>query len=570
VNKADSRYNDGVINASRLAAAAALFAGLAWGQASYSAHSGWGFQDTLETAGDVVVADLVKGGGVDNGSQVTVSATVRVVRVLGGEIAPGTELALEWHYQPAPFEGPAASAKVPALRALWFLRRKSGGGFEPLMASGMMGPFGGFFLELPGPQPSGGLSYAPDAPLEDKIAREVGFALEDLVAAHASDLAPHRPQPPVNGALAPWVQTRTRFDALLMVLDALKKPATAPVYQDFSNSPEADLRLLGLMGRVDSGDLTAIIELEPDLPRLASAYSAIRATTHLTGIDLGKDFGAAHALGRMALSEVTIPGLDGMFAMRVPTTHSVEFLPYLVVMLGSPDASTRGGALAAFCNLLGPAWDPQSKPQALWKPEMAGYCPSGVPMNDRQQEQRDIQFWKQWWEERRDDIRKTVNLPTVAAPPRYNTPQNPPREMTEIPLEVRFQGLVSMSREQATHYHDETGALVPGPPPQHDPVASALNPADREVYQKVMDSVAAKLDENQKHSMDIMNAARLNGTTPSPEQMQALWQERLAVLKAGVQDLQNRLSPAGGQAVEGFLKRSGGGMAAGVPSGPPK
>jgi hypothetical protein len=57
---------------------------------------------------------------------------------------------------------------------------------------------------------------------------------------------------------------------------------------------------------------------------------------------------------------------------------------------------------------------------------------------------------------------------------------------------------------------------------------------------------------------------------PSPEQMQALWQERLAVLKAGVQDLQNRLSLAGWQAVEGFLKGSGGGMAAGVLSEPPK
>jgi transposase len=37
---------------------------------------------------------------------------------------------LEWRYQPTPFESPAASAKVPLVRALWLLQKKPDGGFE--------------------------------------------------------------------------------------------------------------------------------------------------------------------------------------------------------------------------------------------------------------------------------------------------------------------------------------------------------------------------------------------------------------------------------------------------------
>jgi hypothetical protein len=39
---------------------------------SYSSHSGWNFNDTLQTATDIVVADLTAGSAADSGSQVAV------------------------------------------------------------------------------------------------------------------------------------------------------------------------------------------------------------------------------------------------------------------------------------------------------------------------------------------------------------------------------------------------------------------------------------------------------------------------------------------------------------------
>ena len=84
-----------------------LLAGFASTQ-TFSSHTGWSFSDTNETATDVLVADILNGSGLDNGSQVTAMAAIRVVRVLQGDIAPSANMVLEWRYQPAPFESPAA------------------------------------------------------------------------------------------------------------------------------------------------------------------------------------------------------------------------------------------------------------------------------------------------------------------------------------------------------------------------------------------------------------------------------------------------------------------------------
>src|ERR1017187_6813406 len=101
---------------------------------TYSSHSGWNLTDTLQTASHILVADVTAGSAVDSGSQVTVKATLHVIRVLGGYIAPGTDLALEWQYQPGPGEGPAVTTKVALTRGLWFLHKNPQGTLEPLNA----------------------------------------------------------------------------------------------------------------------------------------------------------------------------------------------------------------------------------------------------------------------------------------------------------------------------------------------------------------------------------------------------------------------------------------------------
>src|SRR5215472_9296622 len=80
---------------------------------TFSSHSGWSFSDTLQTATDVLVADIVSGSAVDDGSQVSVNATLRVVRVLSGGAVAGAGLTIQWQYRPMPLESPAITSTVP-------------------------------------------------------------------------------------------------------------------------------------------------------------------------------------------------------------------------------------------------------------------------------------------------------------------------------------------------------------------------------------------------------------------------------------------------------------------------
>jgi hypothetical protein len=508
-------------------------------------HSGWSFADTLQTASDVVVADITGGSAADNGSQVTVKATLRAVRVLSGDINPGADLVVEWHYRPNPGESPAVTTKVPLARGLWFLRKDSNGALEPMQA-GMMSPMGNSFLPLGASAPS----YADGEPLQTKVAREIAAALEELATEHAAALAPRPPERTV------WSNPRAQYQSLTVALQAIDQAAAIEVYQSLSMLPDPNLKALGIFGRLRAGDAAVIFELERNLATVLSANRALE--THpvsLNGLNLRGNLAAAHALARIALSDTTISGLDGELALVLARTRSAEMLPYLMVMLGSPEPGIRDSALMSFGFLLGPMPDPS----ALWEPEMAGYCPMGSPVNDREIEQKDIQFWTQWWESHREEIAKTVALPTAAAPARYGAAR---REEGEIPIEVRFEFLLHMSADKRPeHYHAEDGTIVEAPPPvpdgPHDPVSGQLEPADREIFHQVIESVNGKLAAVQERGRQIANAVRITGTMPTREQSRELDAGRTAALRTGLAELQTKLSPEGWQTVERFLKPTG-------------
>ncbi|HEY1221690.1 MAG: hypothetical protein ABSE42_13820 [Bryobacteraceae bacterium] len=527
---------------------------------SYSAHSGWSFSDTLQTASDVLVADITGGSAVDSGSQVTVKATLHTVRVLSGDINAGADLALQWHYKPGPGEGPAVTTKVPQTRGLWFLRKNSDGALEPLQAGTIMTPMGGSFLPLG----IGAPSYSDDERLQTKVAREIGTALEDLVAEHAADLGPYRPEPGGHWVSPSWTQSRSQYQSLTMALQSLDRPAATEVYQSLSMLPDANLKVLGIFGRLGGGDISAVFDLEKNLATVLSASAAVHPfpfPPFLGSLDLKANLAAAHALARIALSDTTVQGLDGQLAFALGRTGSPEMLPYMMVMLGSHHPSIRGGALMGICPLLRTG----STPSPFWSEEMAGYCPNAAPVNDRELEQKDIQFWTQWWESHRAEMAKTVALPNVAAPSRYGAA---PPQVAEIPIEIRFEFLLHMATNKPPdHYHAADGTLVEGPPPgsdaPHDPVSGQLEAADREIFHQAIDSVNAKLADVQARSQQMMNAARIAGTMPDRQQSKALSADRQAALRTGLADLQSKLSPDGWQTVERYLNTFGGGGIAG-------
>lgn len=521
----------------------------------YSSHSGWSFSDTMETATDIVVADILAGSAADDGSQVRVNASVRIVRVLKGDILPGADLFFQWDYKPAPFEGPKTTSQVPVgLRGLWFLRKAGDNAFEPLQGAYLQDFLGSRVLKLPETAPGGVLAWAAGQPVQAKIAREVAWAMDDIAANHADALAPRKPGPPAPRAVASWMQNRMRFESLTMLLGQLNKQDTKDVYLYLSGSSNEHLKITGLGGRLSGGDTDALFELEKELPALNSSEAINRLSVHFMSVDVRNNLPAAHALARIALSEVSLPGVDGSAARALAATHRLEFLPYLITMLDSPDAFARGSALGAFCLLLGPD---EGRPQTLWAPEMRNYCPNRSPMNNPEEEERDVQFWKQWWDSKREVIRKVAELPVVGRPARYNT-TSPQPKFVEVPMEIRFSSLINITA-RPDHYHFSTGAIVqdPGTPGPRDPVTGMLSDADREAFHNVMDAVTARLKEHDKQASDVVNAARLRGAMPEKETLGKLWEDRVTSLKWGLQELQNKLSPEGWVAVHKFLSGMG-------------
>ena len=109
--------------------------------------------------------------------------------------------------------------------------------------------------------------------------------------------------------------------------------------------------------------------------------------------------------------------------------------------------------------------------------------------------------------------------------------------------------LLNMVRSFSDHNHDGGGAVVQGARPgPRDPIAPQLSATDREVYEQICEAVNGKLATIQKGVEERMNAARIAGTLPKFTS-----DERLPALKSGLDDLRNRLSPAGWLVLEKFF-----------------
>jgi hypothetical protein len=317
--------------------------------------------------------------------------------------------------------------------------------------------------------------------------------------------------------------------------------SAAEAYAHFSSLPDPRLKLVGIQGRLGMGDASALLDLEKNLAAIAPALHRGSMPMTSMGIDVRANLPAAHALGRLAIGETPLPGIEGGAASQLASTRSPEFLPYLIVMLGSPSPGTRDVTLMSFCQLL--------RDQKFWTAEMPAYCPNRASLNDPAEEQKDIRFWKEWWQRHRAEIAKTVTLPNVFAPARYNVTENTGWQPVQIPMEIRFMSLLNMAGSHSDHYHDAGGALVQGPGPgPHDPLAAQLTTPNRGAYEQVCAAVNAKLAAIQKRSEEMLNAARIAGTLPP-----VMSDDRMPALKSGLDDLRNRLSPAGWQVVEKFL-----------------
>lgn len=486
---------------------------------------------------DVLVGDIVEGTRLVNGAQVDVKATVRVVRVLQGDMAPGTDVTLAWQYTAMGPSRPVAG-DLSGVRGLWFLRKGPEG--VRILRAGELSEGGDYFLELPPNISAGGLLHLPDRSTQSQIAEELAGALQTLAA-----------QDPKGPA-------RLQFRRLASAFDGLDQKKTAAVYRYFSLQPDANLKMLGIEGRMAAGDQTAVFELERDLPQLAHAFY-MRRMPLVNGLNLAGNLPAARAVARMALADVTLPGLEIGLPARLALTGSLEFLPYLNVMLDSPQLSVRAGAVRAFCQL--------SKPSSFWQPDMQAYCPSESRFDDAAAERQAMDFWRGWYNAHRAEIAKVATLAEVVAPARYSTQKR--QEIVEVPVETRFLRVVLASArafdQPQTASGDAAAVTLPGSAVR---LIGQLNPSDRETFHRVVDATHASLVQIAPLPHDA-NAAGVPGVAPDPKRFVEREAQRRAALQSGLADLEKQLSPDGWKALQAEMTRAASATAISMGSGQP-
>jgi hypothetical protein len=338
----------------------------------------------LEQSADLIVVGTAS-GGVQSGS--TLSFSLQVGRVIKGDpTVAGTLIAVDWA-SPTREGSPDLGSPEVAGNGLWFLRRSSSGwGLLPAVRPVL-------FSETYIPEPPGPIAityvYSPSAAVSDKVASEIGAALEAA-----------------NGGGA-------ELAALYYLLDELHSPVIQRLYKRMSASASPNQKILGLSGLIRGGSaaaLTAAFEAASSLnayPLEAGVLlNAIRNEFRST------DSTSVEVLGHIAASTGSSQPLRESAARALVAIHTKQALPYLAALLDDPDPNLRSegiGGLGSFANGL-PVQTPAGVPSLayLQRPASAPYMTKATVANfalgPAPADATRLSFWKAWWLQNRASL----------------------------------------------------------------------------------------------------------------------------------------------------------------------
>ena len=328
-------------------------------------------------------ADLIVVGGASGGVQsgAALSFKLQVDRVIKGDpTVAGTPIAVEWASMDHPGP-PALGPPEVGGNGLWFLQRSSSG--WELLPAMRGGAFEGTYI----PEPLGAISsayaYSPSAALSDKVASEIGAALEAA-----------------NGGGA-------ELAGMYNLLDELRSPVIQLLYSRLSASVSTNQRILGLSGLIRGGSATALgaaIEIASSLGAypLESGvlFESVRNEFRST------DSTSVGILGQIATAP-TCPSqpLREAAARALVAIHTQQALPYLAALLDDSDPNLRSegiGGLGSFANGLSvqttasvPSLSYLQRPPSapyMTKATIANFALGPAAATDAR-----LSFWKAWW-----------------------------------------------------------------------------------------------------------------------------------------------------------------------------
>ena len=334
--------------------------------------------DLMRQADVVVVADVL--GGSDNGSQITMSISIR--RILNGPMTQGKVVAIQWQAPNFRNSAPLAPGKPTGL----FFLRINGTGYTalPVISGTIMSS--DLYLAIPAADLSGTYVYQDSAALADKLTAELAAAVNGLK----------------NGDFAVGA-------AYLDGLESLKSPTLITKYNGLADAASPDAKALALAGLIRNGDVAALGRVQTENDSLTKSAQFTHIVNSICWYYRNSGTQSVSVLGTIAGNPMASIALQRCAVHALRSIHTKESLPALRQMLESSDQTIRYDAiqgLAAYANNLPIQTIDNTAGMAYLKPLGDGpFATSETRANMpslpafRANEQKYLTFWKQWWEQ---------------------------------------------------------------------------------------------------------------------------------------------------------------------------
>ena len=330
----------------------------------------------LEQSADLIV--IAEAGGESHPGAAPGSFSLDVRRVVKGDPAlSGEQITVE-----------STPVRNAAGGGLWFLKQSPTGWQLLPVVDGDVPFFARFFPGLTGPLP-GTWAWSPDATLSDKIASELGAAIED------ANPVPARLVYLENG-----------------LLDQLKSPVVQLLYRRLSMSALPAQREAGIAGMLRAGNaaaLTAAAQTPLEFRENGLLLSTLRREFRATDPD------SVAALGQIATSPNLGPAFRRAVAQALAAIHTQAALPYLATLLDGSDLALRIeaiGGIGSFANGLSVqipgnvstlGWLQMTADAPYKTAETVANFGAGRLAIERN-ESAYLSFWKAWWLKNRDGL----------------------------------------------------------------------------------------------------------------------------------------------------------------------
>ena len=374
----------------------------------------------LRAADTIVVARVISGKARSSPAGASGELLLRIIRVIEGEIAAGSQVAIKTHgsrfYIPGPAARMSGSWAVQHFTALWFLRRQ-GEQYSVIPVTPNAGEPQRASLLLP----ENASPASQSNELHRAVAEEIIATLRAMAITHPNEIKPVFNVQMINGQVDRGYSFGNYAAKALQLTEALAtlgdQPTLLAVHRELASDQVGYLRSIGIAGLIAANDPAGPRQAAGELRNLSREAYLGPIATSLMGYRNPEDREAILAIGRMAteFADLDLPLLQRSAARALNALHTKETLPTLITLLDSKDAEVGGLALNGIClfvrnapivrpeAILSGSWRQSREPAPFRTKDTDAYCwMDPLPGSWAPPEYK--AFWKTWWHDHREEV----------------------------------------------------------------------------------------------------------------------------------------------------------------------